>query len=252
LSVAQRLALGFALCCAGCAATKVVPVVVDQTPGRLGPPARVYVFDFAVSPAEVSRNRGVGAKILDAVADRQPDEQEVEIGRKAAGKLATRIVKGIRKLGMAVERPWGRPPWGEDAVLIEGQFLNIDEGNRLARMVIGFGAGATEVETQVQVYDARVEGGRVLAEFRTSSKSGKKPGAAVTMGAAGAARGASGVATAGAVGGVSEALGGTIDSGIRRTGDEIVTQLAEVFLRQGWVSAEVADQVKKKSFFEKL
>lgn len=66
---------------------------------------------------------------------------------------------------------------------IEGQFLSIDEGNRTKRVVIGLGAGRTDVKTLVQVYDARFGTRRLLEKFDADAKSGRKPGMAEMMAA---------------------------------------------------------------------
>jgi hypothetical protein len=63
-------------------------------------------------------------------------------------------------------------------------------------MMIGFGRGASDVQTDLVVSLTTSNGPVTVSEFNLNSKSGKKPGAAATMGA-GAAAGAS-VGAAGA------------------------------------------------------
>jgi uncharacterized protein DUF4410 len=40
-------------------------------------------------------------------------------------------------------------PVPPDAVIVTGEFIDIDEGNRLRRLVIGFGTGQSKRDTQI-------------------------------------------------------------------------------------------------------
>ena len=63
-----------------------------------------------------------------------------------ANALAKRLVSDIQNMGLYAERAAGPvPPTGID-VLILGQLVSIDEGNAAERMVIGLGAGRSDVE----------------------------------------------------------------------------------------------------------
>jgi hypothetical protein len=73
--------------------------------------------------------------------------------------------------------------------VITGRFVDIDEGNRAARFVIGLGAGQSKVDAQVQVLAPSGGGFRTVLEFNTHADSGEMPGAAVTIGAGAAAQG---------------------------------------------------------------
>jgi hypothetical protein len=128
--------------------------------------------------------------------------------------------------------------WG-NALLIEGQFLSIDEGNRTERTVIGLGMGRSDVEALVQVYQARATQLVRLEEFSTSAKSGYKPGAAETMGM-GAAAGTLAVSAAVTVGGTiaSEALGANVEADARRTAASVADQLESYFAEQRWIQPQ--------------
>ena len=130
---------------------------------------------------------------------------------------------------------------GSDLV-IDGQFLTVNEGNPLQRLVVGFGNGASTVDSQVQVYQG--EEARKLLDFTTQSYSGNMPGAATSMGVGAAAAGgvtAGMVAANAAVAGVK-----TYKSEVARmaagSGDLVARYLSE-FLpsRDGYAR----DQVRK-------
>ena len=120
---------------------------------RLPPPDRVLVYNFAVTPQEVQLD-AVGSaitKTFDGTADLQ---QEQQVGHAVADALAKHLVQQIQNMGLYAERAAGPvPPTGID-VLILGQLVSIDEGNAAERMVIGLGAGRSDVEAHVQVYES--------------------------------------------------------------------------------------------------
>jgi hypothetical protein len=191
-----------------------------------------------VSPGEVEMDRGVSARLEAAAAGEPRSLEEVEIGRKAAQALSERLVKEIRGMGLPAQRAHGAPPsWGR-TVMIKGAFLSIDEGNRTARVVIGLGAGRSEIQATVEVLEARRdERPKTLAEFVVDAKSGLKPGMAETMGAGAAAGNLAAAAAVSAAGSVaSESLGTGVDDDARRAAGKIAEQLRPFFVRQGWIA----------------
>lgn len=97
--------------------------------------------------------------------------------------LAQSLVEALNKenLGFPAERlPAGVAPPGS-GWLVQGQFQNVDPGNRAQRAVIGFGAGEATTEVAVQV--DRLAPGTVtpVLQFGSQAGSGHAPGAVVTM-----------------------------------------------------------------------
>lgn len=210
-----------------------------RAPTNVARPERILVYDFAVSAQEVKEYQGIMRQqptIKDAA------ERERLLAQEVKDALADELIEGLRSLGFRVERAKrGTPATGTD-MLIDGQFLTVDEGNPLHSLVIGFGNGASSVQTQVQVYQA--PDARKIMEFTTQSDSSKMPGAAATM-AAGAA--VSGGVTAGMVAANAAASGvKTYKSDVARmaadSGDQVARYLSEVFGKQGWIRP---DQVRK-------
>lgn len=203
-------------------------------PMRLAKPERILVHDFAVAAEDVALDRAVGAQLLQRLQGTSQSEEQLKVGRAAAQALSVELVKAIQKLGLATERAAGAPPTG-NVVVIEGQFISIDEGNRLRRVVVGLGVGATEVKTQVQVYAATPTGRRLVQEFETAAQSSRKPGMAETMGAGAAIRGAQAVAVGAGVGVVSE-YGETVEADARRTAQAVADKLKPFFINEGWIA----------------
>jgi hypothetical protein len=205
-----------------CAPTEVYGIKDSGGDRRLRKPERILVYDFAVSPE-----------------DAKPTEEEAKVGRNVADILAAELVKAIGELGIPAERArhGSRVPNG--MLAIEGQFVHIDEGSRALRMLIGFGAGASEIRTLVDVYMGGPRGKTLVEEFKTKAESSKKPGFGVGMGA-GAVVGAisaAGAAAGGAAGGVFESKA-SIEADARRTAKEVARHLAVLFARQDWIAAK--------------
>ena len=214
-----------------CASTDVREVSTDIS-GPLPRPDRVLVYDLAVSPEEVRLDRGLSARAVAAAQGTSRTEQEIATGRKVASALSEHLVKEIRNLGLDAERAAGPRQQENNDLAIGGHFLSIDEGNRTERVVIGLGAGRTDVQAEVLLY----QNGLLVEQLETDSKSGLKPGMAETMGV-GAAAGdlaASAVVSAG-MAGASEAFGANVEADAARTAKKLAKQLEEFFARKGWL-----------------
>ena len=219
---------------ASCAPTEVN--TTSEYYGSLPHPDQILVYDFAVSPDEIQLDRGISARIEDLINKTPRTGEERDVGRAVANALAMHLVEEIRALGLPAQRASGVAPAKGNILEIEGQFISIDEGNRTERVVIGLGAGRTDVKTYVQVFDAR--GGRrvIASEFETDARSGYKPGMAETMGV-GAAAGHLGTSAAigGALAAGSETFAANVEADAKRTAKAIAKQLEQFFVDQGWI-----------------
>jgi hypothetical protein len=226
--VIALLSIGMA---SACASTDVRTVTTDISE-PLPRPDRVLVYDFAVSPGEVRLDQGISARAAAAAKGTPRTEQEIATGRAVASALSEHLVQEIRKLGLDAERAAGRIQQENNDLAIGGHFLSIDEGNRTERVVIGLGAGRTDVRAEVLLYQNRL----LVERLETDAKSGIKPGMAETMGA-GAAAGSlatSAVMSAG-MAGASEAFGANVGADAARTAKKLAQQLEEFFARKGWI-----------------
>ncbi len=223
---------------AACGQTGVRPRVQTRDV-NLPRPARILVVNFAVSEDEVTEYQGIMRQQPNI---KDPVQREREIAKQVSETMAVELADGLRGMGFVVERASRDTAITGSDVLIAGQFVKVDEGNPLHRVVIGFGSGESFVDTQVQVYQG--EGRRKLLEFATHSDSGKMPGAAPTLGAGAVAQGgitAGMVVTSAATSGFK-----TYQSGVERmaanSADQVVRYTSEFFAKQGWIRP---DQVKK-------
>jgi hypothetical protein len=65
--------------------------------------------------------------------------------------------------------------------LVRGAFVQVDEGNRLRRALIGFGSGATRLRVIVWVSDLGHSSSGPFCALDTSTHSSRKPGAVLSF-----------------------------------------------------------------------
>ena len=220
---------------AGCARTSVQDV--QMTAPGLPRPQLIVVHDFVTSPSAVSLDRAIGARVLRMAQEQPIASDEEKIAQEVARIVTENLVKSISALGLPAQPGTiGTPPVAGPVLAVEGQFLSVDQGNRAQRMMIGFGAGASEVRTLVQIYETTADGRRLVEDFYTTVKSSRKPGLG-PMAGAGAAAGRAAETAAMSTGiGVMTARSQTVEGDAKNTADEIAKQLKKFFVEQGWIN----------------
>jgi hypothetical protein len=229
-----------AIIAVGCASASISSEK-SSDPIRASRPQRIYVRNFAVVAEDVKESHGLISKGEREFSSTPEEQRQMEIGHAAATELSARLSRDLRELGFTVDTQIGQIPAG-DVLLIEGQFIKVDEGAAGRRVMIGFGVGQSTLDSQVQVY--RITGGdrQKLMEFTTHADSGKLPGTALMMGAGAAATGgatvAGGAASAGVAGG--KIYLGRVDYLADKTADQVNAYLSQYFAKQGWISTDKA------------
>jgi hypothetical protein len=218
---------------AACARTSVENL--NERAVGLPRPELVVVHDFAVTPGDVALDGAVGQRLIQVVRETPASEQELKIGREVARIVSDNLVTEIYKLRIPTVPAATATPIAGPTLVVDGQFLSVDQGNRMQRMVIGFGAGASEVRTLVQIYETTNDGRRFVVDFYTTVKSSLKPGAGPMVGAGRAAGRAVSSAAMGANVGVASELSQTVESDAKHTAEEIAKVLKKFFADQGWV-----------------
>ena len=201
--------------CLGLISCASVSVQSRSEHSSIQPPKKIYVasFDTAGCTFKVDREG-------DELADfKQHLRAMMQAGMVA--DLSRRLVPAV-----AGNREAGKR---ENAWLIRGEFVRVNQGSRLLRGAIGFGAGGTKVETNVSVYDLSTGSTTPILTFSTTGGSGAEPG------------GITGLATdpvtlvvevaAGGAGGVAHGV--TEDTA--RTAREITAMLSDYMYRSGWI-----------------
>jgi len=186
---------------AACGQTGIRNAVI--TPEKnLSRPSRILIYDFAVNEREVTEYQGI---MRQQPTIKDPAERERQIAIDVKNALAGEVVDGLRALGFVAERASRGTPATGNELLIDGQFLRVDEGNPVRRLV---GTGTSTVEAQAQAYQGSDK--KKLLDFATYSDGGMHNSDVAQMAAA--------------------------------SGDQVVRYLSEFFAQQGWIRP---DQVRK-------
>ena len=147
-------------------------------------PRLVYVTDFSLDAATDQQDKGlhgplqIRKRLRDRVdqADETPQEKAARIvdtlARSIVSELADRSVKSERLAAQA------RPSSG--TWLLEGEFVEYYEGDRLKKAVIGFGSGSSDMEVRVRLSEVMDGGIRPIFDSTIEGKKNRLPGAAVT------------------------------------------------------------------------
>jgi hypothetical protein len=220
---------------AGCAPTQVT--LLSETSAKLPRPDRIFVYNFAVSPDEVRLDRGISSKLEEYIHKTPRTAEEKAVGHGAAESLARHLVQDIQSLGLPAERAAGALPTTGNILEVDGQFISIDEGNRTERVVIGLGAGRSDVRTYVQIYDARGGKRTLVGQFEVAAKSGDKPGMAeLTVVGALAGHAAVSALVSGGLGVGTDKYMAGVDADGKRSAEEIVKKaLGPFFVSEGWI-----------------
>lgn len=233
----RPIVLSLAIVAAGCAGAQVTGQSPQAAPITNVRPNAVVIYPFAVSADEVTLNEGFFQKAYRQMSGTDQTADQLQIAHQTAQNVCVQVAANLTKKGINAScLSRGTPPTGNNVMIIDGQFTDINEGNRLRRMVIGLGAGQSTLDTSVQTYQKTDQGSQQLAEFSTHADSGYMPGAGIT-GPAGAAAGG---ATAAASLGVNLAAGGvknfTSSTGFLadKTATQITDQISSYYAQQGW------------------
>jgi hypothetical protein len=143
---------------ASCASVKVDEKTVS-TASTLRKPTIVYVAPFDVT-------KGIWN------VDRDGDELEL-FKKNASLELQRMMIERFPEIAPTLEAPSTLP---NEGLLVTGEFTRINQGSRAMRIIIGFGAGGTKVETNVRLYDLSVSFGTPVATFKTTGGSNAQPG----------------------------------------------------------------------------
>ena len=219
-----------------CSAAKVA----DQTqtaPTTARRPNQIVIYPFAASPADVTLNQSIVQRAYRDVSGEDQSASQQRLAADTASKLCMSVASNLTAKGYQAVCLQRGTPAADNSLIVDGEFTDISEGNRLRRLVVGLGAGASSLDTSVHIYQRIDSASQPLTDFNTHADSGKMPGAAI-MGPAGAAAGGSAAAVVGAnaaVGGVKSYTSAT-DYLTDKTATQITDVVTKYYAQRGWSS----------------
>jgi hypothetical protein len=161
----------------------------DVGPAPTTQPGTVYVTDFDLelpadprsgqSPGLLGHRSGPGGRILDRLRH-EPGSTEERAARLLT-LLSTSLVSDLQNAGIPAHHLAPSEPRPSDGWLLRGVVTYLEEGDRIRRAVVGFGAGATELDVYACLADLARDGDKPFYTVDTSATSGNMPGAVITM-----------------------------------------------------------------------
>lgn len=188
-------------------------------------PKIIYVKDFTIEDADIRVDR--------------EGEELAAFRNELARDLSDQLIERLNAYVGAAKRLEPGTPLPNHGWLIRGDFLRVHQGSRLLRASVGFGAGATKMETHVEVIDLdRAE--LVFLDFDTTGGTNSEPGAILNWEPIGA-----GITLA------VQSIGGiTLDT--ERTARMVTAYVSEYWDGRGWPLRDDPLEAKKNPITPKL
>lgn len=185
LFVAIGLTAAFAAYCAnaqvpgtGRVQIKALESYSGQPPTR---PSSIVIYDFIATGDDVKLNSAVASRLRTRVSGNEGDKK-TDLAHKVIENFSKSLIKDLEKTGLPVSRGIDGEAPPDNALVVQGEFPRIEEGNRTRRMAVGLGAGASDVQANVKCYLKQAGKDVMFIHFQATSKSSRKPGAAETAG----------------------------------------------------------------------
>jgi Domain of unknown function (DUF4410) len=218
---------------AGCASTELSNR--ERYEGApLARPDHIIIYDFTANPADVPATSAFAAQIADAPA---LTPEQAELSRKLGAEVAKELVADLQGVGLPAVLAADQPTPQVNDIVIRGYFVSVDQGSAAERVLVGFGAGAAELNTAVEGYQMTAQGLRPLGRGEIKSGGGQLPGMVLPLAVVAATANPIGLIVGGAIKATGEATGSaTIEGAAERTAAAIAGQLREAAQNQGWIS----------------
>ena len=203
----------------------------------------IYVYSFDATPGQVKMDSGMGQELKTAMSGESSAQKQSRTATDTREQVADEIVHKLQSMGLHAVRVEGPVPANQSALIVEGNFQTIDEGKRRRRILIGLGAGKSEVGASVQILYQPAEGAPMpLQSFSADADSGHMPGVAETAGVGAAAdHVATSAAMGGSLHGVSEVKQDSVTGDAKKLGDSIARQIAAASASNGWMATQRVD-----------
>ena len=232
--VAMFASLPVILLATGCASTRTTEheVLVRE---RLPRPSRIWVYDFAATAAAVPADSTLARRFtLEAMPQ---TARQVAIGQRLGAQLATDLVRRIQRMGLPAARATGGERIAVNDLVIRGYLVSVKGGNAPERMIIGFGAGRSELRTIVEGFQMTPQGLRELTFDTVQAGGAKTPGAGASTAGLLATGNPAGLIVSSGMKVLGEATGqSTLQGRARATAREISAEFKKLFQREGWIA----------------
>src|SRR5471032_2308803 len=129
-------------------------------------PETIYVYAFESTPDQVKLDGGLLQKVKTQLDGESTMKKQADDALEVREQVADEIVKQLQSMGLHAVRADSPAPTDRNVLIVQGSFETIDAGNRRRRMLVGLGAGKSQVGTSVQVvYQPAGEIPRLVQSF---------------------------------------------------------------------------------------
>ena len=218
----RRISVALAIASAGCASATVSHEQVTA-PVAPAPPARIVVYPFATTPAEVTLNQNIVQQAYRELSGANVTEEQTKAADQAATDICFEIATILKGRGLnAVCQKRGSQPGYGSLLIVDGEFTEVNQGDSATRLVIGLGMGASVLNSNVRVYQMPGNNTQYqILSFKTRADSGSVPGVALS-GPVGLTGGATSSSSA-----LTRELGD-------KTAHQIAKAIFKYYIAQGW------------------
>ena len=147
-------------------------------------PRLIYVADFSLDATADQQDKGLHGplQIRKRLRDRvdQTEETPEEKAARIKDALARSIVSELTGRNVHCVRLSGQTQPTSGSWLLEGEFVEYYEGDRLKKAVIGFGSGSSDMEVRVKLSEVMDGGARPIFDSTIEGRKNRLPGAVVT------------------------------------------------------------------------
>ncbi|NPT44250.1 DUF4410 domain-containing protein [Paraburkholderia sp. 1N] len=168
-------------------AVSTLSAAADSTPFAAPVPI-VYVSDFELDVANVKPDSGPGQRLRGLRGllpsgpgplgkDKNPEDHAKDIVNEMADALTADLKKG----GVDARRSAPGQPLPATGWQVRGVFLSVDDGNRLRRAMVGFGAGQNDIQVAVSCDSLGTADLPPLYQAVEEADSKGKPGAVIKL-----------------------------------------------------------------------
>jgi hypothetical protein len=234
LSPVSMIALCVLAACASTQVTQQTPMVT----GSLPRPNQIWVYDFIATPQDMPSNSSITGQVGAPSTPATPGEQAS--ARDYGHLIAQELVNDIQAMGMpaTLAGPGSSPQVGDG--VIRGYIVSTEgggAGGTARRMVIGFGAGTSEMDTVVEGFAVTPRGWRPMGSGTLTASGNKTPGLIVPAAITIATANPIGLIVMGGAKIAGEASGrSSLQGRAKATADAIAEQLKIRFQDRGWIA----------------
>jgi hypothetical protein len=143
-------------------------------PGR---PTIVYVQDFKVEKQSSGNDQTLGGARARAIIAQVKSATGMQ-SSQVIDLMSSSLVSDLNRGGIKAVRLTAGQSLPKSGWLVRGVFTEVDQGSRVLRAEVGFGAGATDLAVLVNVADLQKGKAEPFYKLQTQAGSRKTPGAA--------------------------------------------------------------------------